>query len=101
MCGITGFLSPRGTAPAEQMLAVVTRMAETLAHRGSDEQRVWADTAAGCALGHRCLSIIDLSEHGAQPMHSACGRYVIVFNGEIYNHRELKSELERAGAAPA
>lgn len=100
MCGITGFFSPHGAAPADQMLATVTRMAATLAHRGPDEQRAWTDAAAGCALGHRRLSILDLSAHGAQPMHSACGRYVIVFNGEIYNHRELKSELERAGAAP-
>ena len=100
MCGITGFLSHRPPA-AEQMRATVTRMAETLAHRGPDEQRAWVDAAAGCALGHRRLSIVDLSEHGAQPMHSACGRYVIVFNGEIYNHPELKDEIERAGAAPA
>ncbi len=100
MCGITGFLSAR-TVPAEQMQATVTRMAETLAHRGPDEQREWVDAGAGCALGHRRLSILDLSEHGAQPMHSACGRYVIIFNGEIYNHLELKGELERAGTAPA
>jgi asparagine synthase (glutamine-hydrolysing) len=75
-------------------------MTATLALRGPDGQRSWADNAGGCALGHRRLSIIDLSEQGAQPMHSACERYVIVFNGEIYNHRELRDELERAGAAP-
>ena len=74
MCGITGFLAPRAAAPADEMLATVTRMAETLAHRGPDEQRAWVDAAAGCALGHRRLSILDLSEHGAQPMHSACSR---------------------------
>lgn len=101
MCGITGFLALRVAAPADEMLATVTRMAETLVHRGPDEQRAWVDAAAGCALGHRRLSILDLSEHGAQPMHSACSRYVIVFNGEIYNHLELKNELARAGAAPA
>ena len=101
MCGITGYIAPRGAAPESDMLATVTRMAATLAHRGPDEQCAWVDAAAGCALGHRRLSIIDLSAHGAQPMHSACGRYVIVFNGEIYNHRELKDELDQAGAAPA
>jgi asparagine synthase (glutamine-hydrolysing) len=99
MCGITGFFAPRRSGTDLQ--PVVSRMAATLAHRGPDEQRVWTDDAAGCALGHRRLSIIDLSTHGAQPMHSACGRYVIVFNGEIYNHRLLQDELARAGAAPA
>lgn len=100
MCGIAGFLSPRAGFSPEELRATVTRMARSLAHRGPDDERVWIDAATGCALGHRRLSIIDLSEHGAQPMHSACGRYVIVFNGEIYNHRELKDELVRAGAAP-
>ncbi len=101
MCGITGFFSPRAAQSADAMQAVVARMAATLAQRGPDEQRVWADSAAGCALGHRRLSILDLSAQGAQPMHSACQRYVIVFNGEIYNHGALRDELERAGAAPA
>lgn len=100
MCGITGFLSLQGTVPAADLEAMVTRMAATLAYRGPDEQRAWTDAAAGCALGHRRLSILDLSAHGAQPMHSACGRYVIVFNGEIYNHGSLKNELAHAGAAP-
>ena len=100
MCGITGFYSPRAAQSAIDLQAIVARMAGALAHRGPDQQRVWSDAAAGVALGHRRLSIIDLSEQGAQPMHSACERYVIVFNGEIYNHRELRDELARAGAAP-
>lgn len=83
------------------MQATVTHMAESLAHRGPDAQHAWVDAPAGIALGHRRLSIIDLSAHGAQPMHSACGRYVIVFNGEIYNHRALRADLDRSAAAPA
>ncbi len=101
MCGITGFFSPRAAQSSEAMQGTVARMAATLALRGPDEQRVWVDAAAGCALGHRRLSVIDLSAQGAQPMHSACQRYVIVFNGEIYNHGDLRADLERAGAAPA
>jgi asparagine synthase (glutamine-hydrolysing) len=68
-------------------------MASTLAHRGPDDAGVWVDEAAGIALGHRRLSILDLSPEGHQPMVSACGRYVICFNGEIYNHRELRQGL--------
>lgn len=101
MCGITGFLTDPASRSNDALAAIVARMSETLALRGPDAQRTWADGAAGCALGHRRLSIIDLSEQGAQPMPSACGRFVIVFNGEIYNHRELRAELEAARAAPA
>jgi asparagine synthase (glutamine-hydrolysing) len=72
-------------------------MADALTHRGPDAGDVWTDAVAGIALGHRRLSIIDLSAAGAQPMHSHCGRYVIAFNGEIYNFAALRAELERAG----
>ena len=74
-------------------------MASALAHRGPDASGVWVDDVIGIALAHRRLSILELSTAGAQPMISACGRYVIVFNGEIYNHLELRRELE--AAAPA
>ncbi len=74
-------------------------MASALAHRGPDASGVWVDEAIGIALAHRRLSVLELSTAGAQPMTSACGRYVIVFNGEIYNHLELRRELE--AAAPA
>jgi asparagine synthase (glutamine-hydrolysing) len=72
-------------------------MVDTLAHRGPDGSDAWAEPEAGIALGHRRLAIIDLTETGAQPMHSADGRYVIVFNGEVYNFQELRAELENRG----
>jgi asparagine synthase (glutamine-hydrolysing) len=69
-------------------------MALAIAHRGPDDAGAWADAQAGIALGHRRLSIVDLSAAGHQPMHSDGGRYVIAFNGEIYNHLELRAELD-------
>lgn len=75
-------------------------MAQRLAHRGPDAQGVWVNDAAGIAFGHRRLSILDLSEAGAQPMHSDCGRLSITFNGEIYNHLDIRAELDALGAPP-
>jgi asparagine synthase (glutamine-hydrolysing) len=99
MCGIAGMLRPGGGD--ESMLAGYTRrITEALAHRGPDASGVWTNTAAGVALGHRRLSILDLSEAGAQPMRSECGRFAVTFNGEIFNHLEIRSELEALGAAP-
>lgn len=92
MCGIAGVLSTIEPAPG-----LVEGMARTLDHRGPDDNGVWYDRAAGIGLGHRRLSIIDLSADGHQPMHSACGRYVIVYNGEVYNFAQLRAELEAAG----
>ena len=69
-------------------------MTSALYRRGPDAGATFVDPAEGVALGHRRLAILDLSERGAQPMRSACGRYVVVFNGEIYNHLELRRELE-------
>lgn len=96
MCGITGFLSVSGfpDRPAE----LIRRMADLLVHRGPDDGDVWVDRDAGIALGHRRLSILDLSPAGRQPMMSATGRFVIVFNGEIYNHLELRKGLEGSSA---
>jgi len=97
MCGLAGFLAaPRRFDEPEQR-ARVDAMAMTLVHRGPDAGGVWTDAAAGIALGHRRLSIIDLSAAGAQPMRSASGRCVIAYNGEVYNFAELRTELEREG----
>jgi asparagine synthase (glutamine-hydrolysing) len=89
MCGIAGFLSTRSVSQDQ-----VRRMIEPIRHRGPDDEGVWVDSEAGVGLGHRRLSIIDLSPLGHQPMESADGRWVISYNGEIYNHNELRSELE-------
>ena len=79
------------------MKALARQMADSIEHRGPDAGASWANAEAGIAFGHRRLSIIDLSGAGAQPMHSSCGRFVICYNGEIYNTPELKTELEAAG----
>ncbi len=103
MCGLTGFWRSLG-GQRDEATATVQRMADTLIHRGPDDAGVWVDEAAGLALGHRRLSILDLSPAGHQPMVSPSGRYVIAFNGEIYNHLALRSQLEKVGAdgtAPA
>lgn len=97
MCGLAGVMA-RGEAAST---AVVQSMNEAIAHRGPDDFGVWEDAAAGICLGHRRLSIVDLSAAGHQPMRSASGRYVMVFNGEIYNHLDLRAELEQSQAAPA
>ena len=92
MCGIAG-LWTRGTCRADDARA----MATALRHRGPDDAGVWCDPDAGVALSHRRLSIIDLSSAGHQPMASPNGRHVLSFNGEIYNHLDLRRDLERAG----
>ncbi|KVS40666.1 asparagine synthase (glutamine-hydrolyzing) [Burkholderia ubonensis] len=100
MCGIDGFLNS-AAFDEETARATLARMTASLAHRGPDAQGTWLDAQAGIALGHRRLAIVDLSVHGRQPMASVCGRFVLVFNGEIYNHQALRAELERTGRAPA
>lgn len=92
MCGLTGFFSPNGLSGNDLQTLALT-MANAMLHRGPDDGGVWADNNAGIALGHRRLAIVDLSPAGHQPMHSSCGRYVMVFNGEIYNHLELREAL--------
>lgn len=82
------------------MEQVVRAMSDTLVHRGPDDHGRWCDPERGIAIGHRRLSILDLSQAGHQPMISACGRYVIAFNGEIYNHEQLRVKLESQGQAP-
>ncbi|HYI91946.1 MAG TPA: asparagine synthase (glutamine-hydrolyzing) [Bryobacteraceae bacterium] len=97
MCGIAGFLDRASGMNAEALQAVNRRMTDAIAHRGPDDEGIWADPTAGIALGHRRLSILDLSPEGHQPMHSANGAFVIVFNGEIYNFRDIRAELESHG----
>lgn len=96
MCGITGFLTS-STETEFEMNFTVARMADQLVHRGPDDSGVWVDRQAGVALGHRRLSILDLSPDGHQPMHSESGRYVVVFNGEVYNFEDLRSTLGSMG----
>ena len=95
MCGIAGFFqSPPHSSPQE-LQEIALRMAGTLRHRGPDDGGVWVDADAGIALGMRRLAILDLSEAGHQPMHSPSGRYLIVYNGEIYNCEEVRRDLQR------
>ena len=93
MCGIVGFWQRGSRAEAN----VAERMALQIQHRGPDDAGVWLDQGAGLALAHRRLSVIDLSSAGHQPMTSPCRRFTLCFNGEIYNHWELRSELEQEG----
>ncbi len=93
MCGITGFIEQPGGVPIDQQLASLRGMVRCLHHRGPDSNGVWQDAAAGLNLGHARLAIVDLTPSGAQPMHSADGRWVTVFNGEIYNFKEIRETL--------
>jgi asparagine synthase (glutamine-hydrolysing) len=97
MCGIAGLWDRRGRRGPEAVAAAAAAMTKTLVHRGPDADALWTDAEAGLALGHRRLSIVDLSPAGAQPMASSCGRFVISYNGEIYNAPELRAELRAAG----
>jgi asparagine synthase (glutamine-hydrolysing) len=102
MCGLTGFLGGRwatGATAGDGAKADLLRMSASIAHRGPDSDGHWLDVDAGIALGHRRLAIVDLSPAGAQPMRSADGRYVMAFNGEIYNHQTLRAELEKRSEA--
>lgn len=97
MCGLAGCW---GRVGGESMEEVGLRMADAVAHRGPDAAGVWVDGDAGLALSHRRLSILDLSAEGSQPMLSAGGRYVIVFNGEVYNFGAIRRELEERSTTP-
>lgn len=97
MCGIAGLFSPSASINAERLQVSLEGMTKTLAHRGPDAEGLWSDPAHGIGLGHKRLSIRDLSPTGAQPMHAGHGRYVIAYNGEIYNAEELRDELHQRG----
>lgn len=99
MCGIAGLLDParrRSGGDAEQ---IATAMADTMVQRGPDGGGCWSDGTTTVAFGHRRLAILDLSPNGHQPMASADGRFVVTYNGEIYDHAELRSDLEAEGAS--
>jgi asparagine synthase (glutamine-hydrolysing) len=97
MCGIAGLLDPDASTSADRLGALASTMAASLEHRGPDAGDVWVDADAGVAFGHRRLAVIDLGPAGAQPMVSPGGRWVIAYNGEVYNHRDLRRRLELAG----
>jgi len=96
MCGLAGLFSGGGWNE-EELHRVARRMSDTIAHRGPDDDGVWINAESGVALSFRRLAIVDLSEQGHQPMRSESGRYVIVFNGEVYNHNRLRPQLEAKG----
>ncbi len=97
MCGFAGFLDGSGRSTRDQLASGALAMAGRLLHRGPDDGGMWVDERVGIALGHRRLSIVDLSASGHQPMESPGGRYVVVYNGEVYNFPELRRELEGLG----
>lgn len=92
MCGISGFYSPR-RFQSEEGIQLARKMANAITHRGPDDSGEWVDGDAGIALSHRRLSILELSDAGHQPMISASGRYAMVFNGEIYNHLDIRKDI--------
>ncbi len=93
MCGIAGFLDPQHKLSSDKFGSLLHEMGESIQHRGPDAGDFWFEAKTGVGLSHRRLSIVDLSAAGAQPMHSHSDRYIMVFNGEIYNHLELRQEL--------
>jgi asparagine synthase (glutamine-hydrolysing) len=93
MCGLVGFYCPQSRLEFSELLRVINGMSDSLRHRGPDDFGAWVGDRGEVALGHRRLSIVDLSKNGRQPMISVTGRYVLVFNGEIYNHLKLRAEI--------
>jgi asparagine synthase (glutamine-hydrolysing) len=98
MCGIAGQVSFKGNQNIDDLRQQLKIMLATIAHRGPDDESIWVDENGLSALGHRRLSIIDVSERANQPMHSSCSRYICAFNGEIYNYIELRDYLISKGA---
>jgi len=94
MCGFAGFIDSRPQRSQEELERICRAMNQTLAHRGPDDAGQWVDPGSGAALGHRRLSIIDLSPAGSQPMFSHDGNLVLAYNGEVYNFEELRRRLE-------
>src|SRR5579864_3354462 len=99
MCGIAGFIAGRAQATAPQLADIAGAMNRSLQHRGPDDDGVWIDAETGAVLVHRRLSIVDLSMAGHEPMISADGRYVLVYNGEVYSHEEIRPSLTARGVS--
>lgn len=99
MCGFAGLLDPRRSRAADPTVEILTAMSVPMVPRGPDADGAWVDPEFGVGLVHRRLSILDLSPQGAQPMHSADGRWVVSYNGEIYNHLELAADLRNLGVS--
>jgi asparagine synthase (glutamine-hydrolysing) len=99
MCGFAGFLEFATARPHSESGRLIARMADRLTHRGLDDVGHWINESGTVALGHRRLSVLDTSQHGHQPMTSPCGRFVLAYNGEVYNHLELRRDLQSAGAS--
>lgn len=97
MCGVAGFLASPRSWEKDRAIHCVQSMCKSIAHRGPDGEGVWVDPSAGIAIGHRRLAIRDLSPAGHQPMISRSGRWVVAFNGELYNHHSIRAELRRLG----
>jgi asparagine synthase (glutamine-hydrolysing) len=101
LCGIAGFIDSNRSTPDDGGAAAVLRtMGNAIWHRGPDDAGVWTDASSGVGFVHRRLAIVDTSPAGHQPMVSPSGRYVVVFNGEVYNHLDLRQELAAVGAEP-
>ena len=97
MCGIVELVDLKRRLGPDELRTIASRMADSLVHRGPDDRGGWIDAEAGVAIGHTRLAIIDLSPAGAQPMISSCGRFVLSYNGEIYNASEIHADLQAAG----
>lgn len=97
MCGITGFYNLNASQKQDEIYNILHQMTDAIIHRGPDDSGHWCNAESGVALGFRRLAILDLSPTGHQPMESTDGRYVIIFNGEIYNYANLRQELLKVG----
>jgi len=98
VCGIAGLFDPERRHPSQELAGLTAAMTATLAHRGPDDEGLWCHAEEGIVLGHRRLAVVELGPEGSQPMHSEDGRWVVVYNGELYNHRALRQRLVADGA---
>ena len=97
MCGFTGIIKQNHLLSDDEFTAMLTNMSARIKHRGPDDSGVWSDVVAGIGFAHRRLAVLDLSEAGKQPMVSISGRFIMVYNGEVYNFQELRKILENEG----